>query len=244
MSRTAEFFAGLESAGIETVFANDVCPVKATLYRDNWGGDDLHVGDIRALSGDGIPDCELATASFPCTDLSLAGRRQGLRGAQSSLIRDFFRILGDMKHRAPATVLIENVPGFLTANGGADWRSVITALNDLGYATDHLVINANAFVPQSRARVFMIAQKGGVGSLPEPPPACDDLRLVDIAEEHGDWWPPSRLEAFLLSLSPLQECRVRDYQARDAPHNARRIRPTGHPAGRRGIPGGPLDECP
>ena len=70
MSRTAEFFAGmglmragLESAGIETVFANDVCPVKATLYRDNWGGEDLHVGDIRALSGDDIPDCELAIAS-------------------------------------------------------------------------------------------------------------------------------------------------------------------------------------
>ena len=56
MIRAAEFFAGmglmragLETAGIETVFANDICPVKAVLYRDNWGGDGLHSGDVRAF---------------------------------------------------------------------------------------------------------------------------------------------------------------------------------------------------
>ncbi len=65
-------------------------------YRDNWGGDGLHVGDIRALSGADIPDCELSTASFPCTDLSLAGHRKGLQGEQSGLGLDFLRILAEM----------------------------------------------------------------------------------------------------------------------------------------------------
>ena len=69
MMRSAEFFAGmglmragLKSMGVETIFANDICPVKAALYRENWGGEELNVGDIRALSGKDIPDIELATA--------------------------------------------------------------------------------------------------------------------------------------------------------------------------------------
>lgn len=219
MTRVAEFFAGmglmragLESAGINTVFANDICPVKATLYRDNWGGDELHVCDIRALTGSDVPDCDLATASFPCTDLSLAGHRKGLQGAQSGLVLDFLRILGEMDQRAPDTVLIENVTGFLTANGGADWRTVVGGLNGLGYCTGHIVVNASAFVPQSRARVFIVANKGDVGALPAPPPERDDLRLADIADHDGDWWPPARFAAFLSSLSPLQEGRVTGYQ--------------------------------
>ena len=122
--RAAEFFAGmglmragLESVGIETVFANDIDETKAALYRDNWGTAALHIGDIRGLHGDDIPDIDLATASFPCVDLSLAGHRRGLEGEQSRLVMDFLRILREMGTRAPHTVLIENVPGFLTANG-------------------------------------------------------------------------------------------------------------------------------
>ena len=222
MKRAAEFFAGmglmragLESVGVETVFANDICPVKAALYRDNWGDDALHVGDIRALTGDDIPDIELATASFPCVDLSLAGYRKGLQGKQSGLVMDFLRILGEMDERAPGTVLIENVPGFLTANDGEDWQTVIGGLNRLGFETDHIVVNASAFVPQSRARVFIVAAQQGRIELPEPPPPRDDLRLADMADPAGDWWPPARLASFLLSLSPIQECRVTGYQGRD-----------------------------
>ncbi len=222
MTRAAEFFAGmglmragLERSGIQTVFANDICPVKAALYRDNWGGDGLHVGDVRGLHGDDIPDIELATASFPCVDLSLAGYRRGLDGEQSGLVMDFLRILDEMAGRAPGAVLIENVPGFLTANGGEDWQTVISGLNALGYATGHIVVNASAFVPQSRARVFIVARRGGRVELPDAPAPRDDLRLADIAEDGGEWWPPSRLAAFLLSLSPLQECRVTGYQGQE-----------------------------
>ena len=224
MIRTAEFFAGmglmragLESIGVETVFANDICPVKAALYRDNWGSAGLHVGDIRALSGTDIPDIELATASFPCVDLSLAGYRKGLQGDQSCLILDVLRILTEMKNRAPRLVLIENVPGFLTANRGTDWETVIVGLNGIGYRTAHVIVNASAFVPQSRSRVFIVAHRRRRISLPAPPPERNDLRLAEIAERRGEWWPPSRLAAFLSSLSLVQECRVTEYQARHKP---------------------------
>ncbi|MDE0704000.1 MAG: DNA cytosine methyltransferase [Rhodospirillaceae bacterium] len=221
--RAAEFFAGmglmragLETAGIETVFANDICPIKAALYRDNWGDAELNVGDIRGLSGDDIPAVDLATASFPCTDLSLAGYRKGLDGEQSGLVRDFLRILGEMGERSPRTLMIENVTGFLTANDGRDWRTVVGALHDLGYATGHIVADAAAFVPQSRARVFLFGHKGGV-MLPEPPPVRDDLRLAEVAAPDGEWWPAERLGRFLTAMSPIQSQRVTSYQRRRRP---------------------------
>lgn len=221
--RAAEFFAGmglmragLEPLGIETVFANDIDAAKVALYRDNWGGDGLHAGDVRGLRGADIPDIDLATASFPCTDLSLAGCRKGLRGEQSALVIDFLRIIGEMGDRAPGTLMIENVPGFLTANGGDDWRTVVGALGELGYGTGHLVVDAAAFVPQSRARVFLFGHKGDL-ALPEAPPPRDDLRLAEIAERDGDWWPAERLGAFLMAMSRLQSERVTSYQQRKTP---------------------------
>ena len=96
--RAAEFFAGmglvragLERCGIETAFANDVDETKAALYRDNWGDDILIVGDIRDVTGDQIPTVDVATSSFPCVVLSLAGNRVGLAGERSGLVFEFCR---------------------------------------------------------------------------------------------------------------------------------------------------------
>lgn len=218
MTRAVEFFAGmglmragLERVGIKTVFANDIDETKARLYADNWGRAALLVGDIRALHGDDIPDAELVTASFPCTDMSLAGKYKGLNGAQSGLVLDFLRILDEMGARAPRTLMIENVMGFLTANGGKDWETVVAGIQVLGYQTAHIVVNASAFVPQSRARVFLFGHKGPI-TLPEPPIERDDLRLAEIADTDCDWWPQERLVAFLNTLSPLQSKRVANYR--------------------------------
>ena len=178
MSATAaEFFAGmglvraaLNRVGVETIFANDIDETKAALYRDNWGAADLHIGDVRGVKGDDVPTVDLATASFPCVDLSLAGGRAGLDGARSGLVFEFFRILDEMGTRAPATVMIENVPGLLTSNGGRDLESMLTRLSGLGYATGHICIDAAAFVPQSRPRVFVIASRTRSPAIPYPPP--------------------------------------------------------------------------
>ncbi len=163
MYQVAEFFAGMglvrkaiESAGFRVVFANDVDPVKHSLYSANFGATDFKLCDVRELRGSDIPCVDLATASFPCTDFSLAGNRKGLGGQQSSLLLEFLRILREMEGRRPDAVLLENVPGFLTSKGGKDLHSAIQAMNGLGYSCDILQLDARDFLPQSRQRLFIV----------------------------------------------------------------------------------------
>ena len=163
----AEFFAGiglmragLEQSGWTTVFANDIDPTKRRLYLNHFigSGDDFILGDIHKLSADAVPRVDLATASFPCTDLSLAGRRAGLQGEHSSAFWGFVDILQGMGNRKPPLILLENVAGFLTSNNGQDFHDALKALNNQGYSVDAFIIDAAHFVPQSRVRLFIVGK--------------------------------------------------------------------------------------
>lgn len=169
--RVAEFFAGiglmrmgLDSAGWETVWANDIDAKKQEMYATHFQADHAHfvLGDVHAIRGGDMPDIELATASFPCNDLSLAGSRHGLAGTHSSAFWGFVEVLRGMGDRKPPLVLLENVPGFLTSRDGRDFRDALLALNELGYVVDAVMVDAARFVPQSRLRLFVI------GMLDEP----------------------------------------------------------------------------
>lgn len=149
---------GLEAAGWQIAYANDIDADKRTMYDAHFGDADRHfdLNDVHAVRGESIPDVEVATASFPCTDLSLAGTRLGFRGRQSSAFWGFVDVLKGMDTRRPPLVLLENVTGFLTSHGGADFRAAAAALNSLGYAVDAFVLDAKWFVPQSRPRLFVV----------------------------------------------------------------------------------------
>jgi DNA (cytosine-5)-methyltransferase 1 len=161
----AEFFAGiglmrcgLEKKGWSLKFANDIDEQKCEIYNANFEDAKNHLvcGDIHVLDVESIPTVTLATASFPCNDLSLAGARKGLHGNQSSAFWGFVEILKKMGKRKPPFVLLENVTGFLTSHGGTDFRQALLALNDLGYAVDTFILDASRFVPQSRQRLFVL----------------------------------------------------------------------------------------
>ena len=176
--RFAEFFAGiglmrmgLERGGWRVAVANDMDEDKRRMYCDNFGDTgEFILDDVHKLEAKHIPDVSLATASFPCNDLSLAGARKGLAGAQSSAFWGFVEVLNKMGRRRPPMVLLENVTGFLTSNDGNDFRDALLALNRLGYAVDALIIDAGRFVPQSRQRLFVVATKtSNVSALNETP---------------------------------------------------------------------------
>jgi DNA (cytosine-5)-methyltransferase 1 len=163
----AEFFSGiglvrfaLERQGWRVVFANDIDPEKAEMYRHNWPTDDhLVVEDIHRLKAEDVPSCDLATASFPCNDLSIAGRWEGLNGKQSSAFWGLVSLLDRMGDRRPPFLMLENVVGFLMRHGGRDLDQALIALNKIGYVMDALILNAVHWVPQSRARLFLIGKR-------------------------------------------------------------------------------------
>jgi DNA (cytosine-5)-methyltransferase 1 len=190
----AEFFAGiglmrigLESAGWQIAFANDIDEDKWEMYRDHFGDTgEFLLRDVHNVGADDVPEVALATASFPCNDLSLAGGRKGLAGAQSSAFWGFADVLGKMRRRRPRMVMLENVPGFLTSHKGEDFRNALLGLNRLGYAVDAFLVDAVRFVPQSRQRLFV------VGSLAEYQPM-----VCETGHFFGSECRPKRLADFI-----------------------------------------------
>lgn len=164
----AEYFAGiglvrmgLESAGWNVVFANDFSEKKHEMYQTFFPdvANDYVIDDIFNLESEFVPLTTLATCSFPCIDLSLAGNMNGIQGKHSSAFWGFIKILSAQREYAPSMVLVENVPGWLYSNNGADFRVTVKALNDLGYKCDVFTLNAQSFTPQSRLRVFLVGIK-------------------------------------------------------------------------------------
>lgn len=207
----AEFFAGiglmrigLENAGWRIAFANDIDEDKWEMYKDHFGDTgEFIVRDIHEIKPPEVPTVGLATASFPCNDLSLAGSRHGLAGAQSSAFWGFIDILKGLKRerRLPPLVLLENVTGFLSSHDGRDFEEALLALNDLGYAVDAFIIDAARFVPQSRQRMFVIGRR-----------AADNYEFNETPGFYESEVRPSALANFIM-MHPDINWRVRQFTA-------------------------------
>lgn len=156
--------AGL-GADWRCLFANDFDPKKGSVYRSNWGSEELQVADIRDLSPADLPGRpDLIWGSFPCQDLSLAGAGAGLRGERSGTFYPFWRIVDGLaaSGRAPSIVAIENVCGTLTSHGGKDFEVICRSFADSGFRFGALVINAELFIPQSRPRLFIVGVRSSI----------------------------------------------------------------------------------
>lgn len=160
-----EFFAGagMARAGLGTqwqcLFANDIDSRKIASYTVNWGAAQLRAGDVADLDAEDIPGhADLAWASFPCQDLSLAGMGAGLNGQRSGAFWPFWHLVGELSKdwREPRMVVLENVCGTLTSHGGQDFAAIGQALSGSGYRFGAVVIDAVHFLPQSRPRLFII----------------------------------------------------------------------------------------
>ncbi len=190
-----EFFAGggMVRAGLGSawscLFANDFDPRKAAAYAANWGSARLCVQDVASVCASELPaQADLAWASFPCQDLSLAGSGAGLKGKRSGTFWPFWRLMTALAQegRAPTMVVLENVCGALTSHGGRDFAALSDALAGGGYRLGALVIDAVRFVPQSRPRLFVVcAQKDA--PIPES--------LLSPGPD-PEWHPSSLLSAY------------------------------------------------
>jgi DNA (cytosine-5)-methyltransferase 1 len=222
----SEFFAGiglvrvaLEREGFHHVFANDIDPQKLRMYSANFGESDFRLGDIQKVTGDEVPSCDLATASFPCTDLSIAGAMNGIHSGESSMFWEFIRIIEEMGVRRPPLILLENVPGFLMSNNGGDLAGALQALNGLGYACDLFQVDASHFVPQSRLRLFVVgrASVGTRANFGEEALSSRDetIRHFIISHPDIDWrlLPLPRLPRRQMALQNILEDLPDDHEA-------------------------------
>ena len=152
---------GLSRAGWSHDWLCESDPWRRTILAQHFPGVTIHE-DVRNFGHDAMdagahPD--LIAGGFPCQDVSVAGRRAGLAGERSGLWHEFHRIVAALRPRA---VLVENVPGLLSSNGGVDMGVILDALANLGYGVAWRVLDAQHFgVPQRRRRVFLLALPDG-----------------------------------------------------------------------------------
>lgn len=180
-----DFFAGsgLTTQGLKDFFrviwANDICPKKAEVYLANHtaiksttvtsyeaksmenGTKTFSLVDIATIEGKYFPKVSLSWASFPCQDLSLAGKLKGIDGERSGTVWHWLRIMEEMIER-PDVLVAENVTGLLSSSNGKHYRALHVKLVERGYKVGPLVLNAASWLPHSRLRVFIVAVKDSV----------------------------------------------------------------------------------
>ncbi len=143
------------------------------------------MGDVQEL--DRLPDVDLVTAGFPCTDLSQAGRTKGISGAASGLVGEVFRLLED--RRVPL-LMLENVRNMLVLDKGEAMRFLVDELEALGYRWAYRLVDSRfTGVPQRRQRVILLASQDldprSILFADEAGEPDDDYFRGDV---HGFYW--------------------------------------------------------
>ena len=136
----------------------DIKQRQKEILKEEYRNGEWYSSDVRLIKGDSIPKADCWCFGAPCQDFSVAGRRAGLDGDRSSLVREVFRILAEIAEEdRPEWLIYENVKGMLSSNRGADFAAIILEMGDLGYDIEWELFNSKNFgVPQNRERVYTV----------------------------------------------------------------------------------------
>jgi DNA (cytosine-5)-methyltransferase 1 len=164
------FDLALERNGVKVVASVEIDKKAQEVLKKHFPQSTIF-GDITGVTGEQLIKCGfeprngIITGGFPCQDLSVAGKRAGLGGSRSGLFWEICRLLDETRAE---NFILENVPGLLSSNQGADMAVVLEALVERGYRIAYRVLDAQHFgVPQRRRRVFIVGCLGDSGRSPE-----------------------------------------------------------------------------
>lgn len=144
---------GFVQSGFEIVWANDIDRLSVDTYRNNIGNH-IVLGDIKNVSIDTIPACDVLIGGFPCQGFSVANTKRVLEDERNKLYREYLRFLRELQ---PKMFVAENVKGILSIGKGEVIKQIIKEFEDVGYRVDCKLLNAADFgVPQTRQRVIIV----------------------------------------------------------------------------------------
>lgn len=169
------FHQALERLGHRCVFASELDPALAKLYKKNFELEP--VGDIREAL-DAVPPHDILCAGFPCQPFSKAGEQLGFDCPQWGDLFDY--VVRILRRHKPAYLLIENVPNLMRHKGGETWANIENRLRGLGYAIDSGKLSPHLFgVPQVRERAIIVGARKGLDQF-NWPKATHRLEDLDI----------------------------------------------------------------
>lgn len=199
------FRAGLERAGGFTCIGHcEIDKYADQAYRaaHNVKESEVFYEDATRIDPDTMPDFDLLCGGFPCQSFSIAGRRKGFEDARGTL---FFEIARVAAKKRPPYLLLENVPGLLSHDGGRTFAAILDALCRLRYSVEFQVLNSKDFgVPQSRRRVYIVGylDPGCAGKiLPVRGTNPEALKLLIDGRQDSRVYDPSGVSKTLLAKS-------------------------------------------
>lgn len=191
--RLIELFAGigsqtqaLKNIGVphKVVAISEIDKYAITSYMAIHG-ETKNLGDICKIEQ--LPDADMWTYSFPCQDISVAGKGAGIKeGTRSGLLFEVERLLNvaDVSGTLPKYLLLENVKNLVGKKFRADFDAWLVFLEKLGYKNYWKVLNAKDYgIPQHRERVFCVSIRGEHEPFVFPEPRVLELRLRDMIDE-------------------------------------------------------------
>ena len=151
------FRVGLEAHGHECIGSCEIDKYARKIYGKNFGHEPEYK-DVRDIDPKDIQDFDILCAGFPCQSFSIVGNRMGFEDKRGNL---FFEIIRLAKEKRPSILLLENVKGLLSHEKGETFRIMLQTLDECGYDVSWQLLNSRYFVPQSRERVYIIANLRG-----------------------------------------------------------------------------------
>lgn len=180
------FRSGLESSGHKCVgyVERDKFARKSYQAIYNTKGE-YTAYDIQEIKGTDFPDAELWTFGSPCTNISVAGKRTGLKGTESRMFFEVIRLLEERirnQQTLPPYLLMENVKNLLSSNGGRDFAEVVYQMDQVGYDVEWNVFDSAEVVPQHRERVYIVGHLRGASTHKIFPIIRENKNLVKTAK--------------------------------------------------------------
>lgn len=148
------FHKGIIQAGISLNYTgfSEIDKYAKSIYKYHFKkSEDL--GDINGIFQKHLPKIDIITFGFPCQDLSVSGKRRGIRASKSSL---FFEAMRIIRFTRPKYFIFENVKGLFSSNEGRDFITVLEEIAESGYDGQWQLLNTRWVLPQNRERVYFI----------------------------------------------------------------------------------------